>query len=359
MHDWIEALLAARGRGEPACMVTVAKVRGSAPREPGARMIVTPVRSFGTIGGGQLEHQCIRLAVEQLRLESSARRIVQRRYALGSNCGQCCGGAVSVLFEPMAGTHNGWLDAVQRAYADARPFVIVAGTNGARAVVTDDAVELFGACDAGALTVRARSMLRDSLPLDWSEHDGASMLMQRIAAGDFHVAVFGAGHVGSATVAALAPLGCTLRWIDGRQDLFPATLPRNVTAIASSDPPRDVLAMPAGAYYLVMTHSHALDFEIIAAVLGRNDAAYSGLIGSLSKRRRLERLLRAQEMTADRLSQLVCPIGIEGISGKRPAEIAVAVAADVLQVRSGRLATSENRRTNKHGLSWKPISLSG
>jgi xanthine dehydrogenase accessory factor len=80
-----------------------------------------------------------------------------------------------------------------------------------------------------------------------------------------------------------------------------------------------------------MTHSHALDFEICDRVLRRADATYCGLIGSLSKRRRFEKRFRAQGMQERDLERLVCPIGVQGISGKKPAEIAVAAAAEVLQ----------------------------
>ena len=60
-------------------------------------------------------------------------------------------------------------------------------------------------------------------------------------------------------------------------------------------------------------------------------AAYCGLIGSISKRRRFEKRFRAQGLQDKDLEQLTCPIGVAGISGKKPAEIAVAAAAEVLQ----------------------------
>ncbi len=81
-----------------------------------------------------------------------------------------------------------------------------------------------------------------------------------------------------------------------------------------------------------MTHSHALDFDICDRILRRNDARYCGLIGSMSKRRRFEKRYRQQGMSDALLSQLVCPIGVEGISGKKPAEIAVAASAEILRI---------------------------
>ena len=89
--------------------------------------------------------------------------------------------------------------------------------------------------------------------------------------------------------------------------------------------------MPSGSCYLVMTHSHALDYAICERILIRQDAAYCGLIGSVSKRRRFEKRYRAQGLPDAVIESLVCPIGVAGIQGKKPAEIAVAAAADVLR----------------------------
>ena len=89
--------------------------------------------------------------------------------------------------------------------------------------------------------------------------------------------------------------------------------------------------MPRGSCYLVMTHSHAIDFDVCDRILRRPDTVYCGLIGSLSKRRRFEKRFRAQGLQDKDLERLTCPIGVSGISGKKPAEIAVAAAAEVLQ----------------------------
>ncbi len=82
-----------------------------------------------------------------------------------------------------------------------------------------------------------------------------------------------------------------------------------------------------------MTHSHSLDFEICDRILRRRDSRYCGLIGSVSKRRRFEKRYRQQGMEQSLIDELVCPIGVDGISGKKPAEIAISVTADLLQRR--------------------------
>ena len=147
------------------------------------------------------------------------------------------------------------------------------------------------------------------------------------------VAVFGAGHVGTAMVDVLSRLDTNVRWIDDRRGMFPARVPEGVVPVNAPDPAREALAMPPGSYYLVMTHSHPLDLDLCAAILGRRDAAYCGLIGSRSKRRRFEKKLVALGLSGAELDGLTCPIGVAGIESRHPADIALAAAAEVIQVR--------------------------
>jgi xanthine dehydrogenase accessory factor len=144
------------------------------------------------------------------------------------------------------------------------------------------------------------------------------------------VLVFGAGHVGKALVPLLAQLPCEIAWIDPRAEEFPGALPANVRQIDSSTPEYCVDDALPGSFYIVMTHSHALDQAICERILRRGDFTYCGLIGSRSKRLKFEKRLRARGISAPTLQRLVCPIGVAGIDGKQPAEIAVAVAAQLL-----------------------------
>ncbi|MDZ7768727.1 MAG: xanthine dehydrogenase accessory protein XdhC [Woeseiaceae bacterium] len=159
------------------------------------------------------------------------------------------------------------------------------------------------------------------------------LLIEPYADSGFDIAVFGAGHVGSAVVHVMSGLNCNVRWIDSRRRIFPAHPPGNVQLIESPDPAQEVAALPRQTFVLIMTHSHAIDLAICAAVLARRDFAYCGLIGSLSKRRRFEKRLRVQAFSDTELKRLSCPIGVSGIRAKQPAAIAIAVAADILRRR--------------------------
>ena len=125
--------------------------------------------------------------------------------------------------------------------------------------------------------------------------------------------------------------------IDSREDQLPESPPANVSIELTDAPEYEVDEAPAGSYFLVMTHSHGLDFRIGERILRRGDFNYFGLIGSDSKRQRFVQILRRKGMGEDEIGRLTSPIGDIGIPGKWPGEIAVAVAAELLQVR----ATSE------------------
>jgi len=328
MNEWIDELSDLAAAGESAVLVTVAGVRGSAPRETGAKMIVTSTETVGTIGGGQLEYQSARVAVEMLDDCVST----LRSFPLGSSMGQCCGGVVEILFEPVADGLPAWLRDLRALHGQREPAVIatrISRSRPAKLIVTAD--EIFGAegdRENADLAAKARRILADN-PVSTRD---VQEFYEPIVAPDLNIAVFGAGHVGTAVVNALSGLDCNIRWIDSRPKMF-RQVPTNVRAIDAPDPALEVAAMPAGSFYLVMTHSHAVDFEVCDRILRRRDARYCGLIGSLSKRRRFEKRYRQQGMSQALIDQLICPIGVAGISGKKPAEIAVAAAAEILKVR--------------------------
>src|SRR5262245_4752056 len=104
MSTWIEAVRALRTSREPGVLVTVTQVRGHAPREAGAKMVVSRARTWATIGGGNLEEEAIRRARYLLRAGAStpASFTASLSDKVPVQHGvQCCGGEVTVLLEPL------------------------------------------------------------------------------------------------------------------------------------------------------------------------------------------------------------------------------------------------------------------
>jgi xanthine dehydrogenase accessory factor len=265
----LESLLARLG-SSPAVLVQVAQTQGSVPREAGTWMGVFADTIVGTIGGGHLEHEAIARARAMLGGDTSADAGAMLRVALGPSLGQCCGGVVQLRFEPV------------------QPG------------------------DAAALAQRL----------------GSPQLTP--------VALFGGGHVGHALARVLAPLPFLLSWIDSRDGIFPDSVPPRVSCEHSDPVQAAVPGLAPQSRVLIMSFSHAEDLDVLAACLKRQreqgDLPYIGLIGSKSKWAAFRHRLEARGFTPDELAHVTCPIGVPGIGGKEPEVIAVAVAAQLLQL---------------------------
>ncbi|HEY0956378.1 MAG TPA: xanthine dehydrogenase accessory protein XdhC [Roseateles sp.] len=149
------------------------------------------------------------------------------------------------------------------------------------------------------------------------------------------VALFGAGHVGLAIARIARELPLALHWIDSRTDQFPTEPLAPGWRQEAVDPIADAVPdLAPGSAVLVMSYSHAEDFNLIAACLKRQrergDLALIGMIGSRTKWASFRHRLEARGFTAAELDQVVCPIGVPGVAGKQPAVIAVAVLAQIL-----------------------------
>ncbi|MGF1626967.1 MAG: xanthine dehydrogenase accessory protein XdhC [Alphaproteobacteria bacterium] len=302
-------------------MVTVIEAVGSTPRGCGSYMVVdgSGGLALGTIGGGALELEAIRRA---RRLLDTAETTQLHDIPLGPELGQCCGGRVTLLFERLP--------------------IAVAGQ-----AQTPDPVVVTQLEPPFARTLEARGPMAAPGCLDFGSGgrlarlDGRRVLVQPAGRQRQPVVVFGAGHVGRALVGALSPLPFAVRWIDDRPDQFPADAAGLAEIVATSAPADQVAGLAPGAFVLIMTHSHGLDFEILRRALTRDDLGYVGLIGSATKRARFIKRLRAYGADATAIGRFHCPIGLPQVSGKEPAVIAASVAVDLLIRREQLRAVAE------------------
>ncbi len=247
-----------------------------------------------------------------------------------------------------------WLTALAECEAAGRPSVLVTvlaarGSTpreaGAKMLVEaaaqagtigGGALELEATAIARALlTARAEAPVQRAFPLGPALQQccggHATLLFEPMRPVQFQVALFGAGHVGQAVARLLAELPCRLTWVDSRTEAFPAALQPNARRVVVAEPQGVVAGLAPGSHLLVMTHSHAQDYDIIAAALERDEFASIGLIGSHTKRARFLARLRRDAVPEAALARLQCPIGLPGLAGKLPAQIAISVVARLLQ----------------------------
>jgi xanthine dehydrogenase accessory factor len=239
---------------QPFVMVTLVDTIGSAPQEPGAKMLVTTAGLyFGTVGGGKVENRAIQEAQALLQERpQKPTRFVQ--WNLSTDIGMTCGGSVKYYFE--AFHFNQW------------PIVI-----------------------------------------------------------------FGAGHVAQALIQLLLTLDCRIICIDPRSDWL-AKLPENaqLEKIHAEDMPSQVKAIPPDAYVLLMTMGHSTDKPILLEILNHREFPYIGVIGSRAKAVRLRQDVSDAGLPEACQTLFHCPIGLD-LGSSHPPEIAISVAAQLLQVR--------------------------
>lgn len=277
-QEWLESLARLRSERRACAQVVVIGIKGSAPREVGARMIVADGRlAWGTIGGGRLEH----LAIER---------------------------AAELAEKAQAGQVGGHLAGDAQAFTETVPLS-----------------EKAGQCCGGEVT-----LFYEAFP--WTRRK---------------LVIFGAGHVAQA-IGGLQPyLDLDVLLIDPRseEEIEPPLDPkRPFETLFIDSPEEEITALPEGSLLLVMSHSHALDQEVVARAMKRNVFPYIGLIGSDRKWTRFRHRLAQRGFTEEELARVTCPIGVTK-SSKEPRKIALSVAAEIVDLQLDHAAGGAPRKS--------------
>ena len=236
-------------------------------------------------------------------------------------------------------------------------------TVGTRMLVTGD--KLYGTIGGGALELEgishARALIDHStvgggdealvstrelvLGKELSQCCGGSVVLQFDChlANDFILHVFGAGHVGQEVTRLALRLPCVAVIHDTRAewlacvDCIVADDKEQVDTVTTRhmgvNTYEYIDALGKGAYFLVMTHSHELDMEVVEAVLSCSDAAYCGLIASNSKAAKFRNRLKRKGFDNSELQRLTAPLGRGVSTGNTPMEVAISGVGDVLTAR--------------------------
>ncbi len=158
-------------------------------------------------------------------------------------------------------------------------------------------------------------------------------LFERHCAVDWHIAIFGAGHIVQALVPLLMTLECQVTVMDTRSDWLDRLSPHpKLRTRPSQDLAGEVASFAPGTFFLSITKGHATDRPIVATVLEADDVAFVGCIGSKNKAAILRRELGDLGLPEAAVARLQCPLGLP-LGNNTPAEIAISIAAQLLHVR--------------------------
>jgi xanthine dehydrogenase accessory factor len=354
---WTEAVRVLE-RGKPFVLATVVNVRGSTPREVGAKMIVRDDGQFGTIGGGCGEAEVFRKARVLLE-EASGGRLAEvdltgdfDQQEIGT-----CGGIMDVFIDRWAPDADLPLarklaDAAERSRPAALLTVVDPGAHGgrlgARAVVDpaqhdasalapvglgafalDQVAERAADAHAGLVEV-GESGLRHTTRI---EPNGAPRIFIDPIAGAQRLIIVGAGHIAQPLAAMGAMLGFHVTVIDDRhqfanRDRFPTAHEVIVKPFREAI---DGLRLDKHCFLVSVTRGHAYDEEAVAAAL-RQPCGFVGMIGSRRRvRTTLDRLAEAG-IPRERTEDVHAPLGLD-IGAETPEEIAVAIIAEIIRER--------------------------
>ncbi|WP_317931473.1 xanthine dehydrogenase accessory protein XdhC [Halioxenophilus sp. WMMB6] len=182
-----------------------------------------------------------------------------------------------------------------------------------------------------------------------------SVMIEIFASATWNLVVFGAGHVAQQLIPILARMPARVQWFDNRPDfqLSSAQLPdsNNLEVTPLLDPEQTIRQLPANSEVIILTHDHALDFELCRLALARSDIPFVGCIGSNTKAKRFERRLQEAGFNAEDLQRWVCPIGLPEVQGKLPIEVAVSISAQLVARRQLHTQHQHDRR----GLAWREL----
>lgn len=297
----LQELRAATGEHGTVTRILIADHKGSTPREAGTSMLVWADGQSGTIGGGALEQQATDFA-------RTVNKPTALSIPLGPALGQCCGGNVTVVFEPFT---------PETLPAASGPYIR----------------NISGKPVQPLVFKRLLKSLRNSgqtPSLIWL----GGWLLEPLTDPTTPLWLYGAGHVGRAIVETLADLPFDVTWVDTSADRYPAFIPPNTTDLIAATPAQVVKHAAPNAHHLVLTYSHALDLELCHAILSQDHASL-GLIGSQTKRARFASKLADLGHGSAQISRIICPIGQREL-GKTPKAIAIGVAAELLKATSAR-----------------------
>ncbi len=335
MRTMLKTMKERLAAGEELALVTVTAASGATPRGAGARMLVNQEgRICGTIGGGAVEFRSIQMAQQMLEKKTSCQHDFSLTRNDVENLGMICGGDVRVFFRYLPACDENALAVSAEAE---QQFSL-----GHALWLLDD----LG--DGGGLTLwtREEGFFGAEAPR-WLEselgnrphrvqRDGRDFFVEQICASG-RVYIFGGGHVAQELEPVLSHVGFRCVVLDDRPEFTRPELFPTAEEIRLVDFNRleDYVTLSAEDYVCVMTRGHAYDTVVQAQIL-RQKPAYVGVIGSRAKAAGVrKRLLEEFGLTEEDVNRITTPIGLE-IQAETPAEIAISIAAQLIQFRAQR-----------------------
>lgn len=319
-------------------LVTIVEGNGSIPRTTGAYMAADQTgRIYGTIGGGNLEYQAVKKAITLAGKDAHFVEDFDLGTGENGGLGMVCGGKVKVLFYSVRSNDTkiaSFLKEALKMEEEKKLYWLLLPFSKGYPKIESHLEEGRGHCRI----------------LEEYEKDGTdgNNEVQKIYAEEFNfdgkVYIFGGGHLAQELVPVLSHLGFWCMVMDDRKEytapnLFPGVQETKTVDFTLLS---DILEVKKEDYLVVVTRGHSCDADVERFAL-RTPASYIGVVGSKRKTQYVREKLLAEGFTNEELDRVHAPIGID-IASETPAEIAISIAAQLIQIRAEKAGL---RRKNK------------
>ena len=280
---------------------------------------------LGTVGGGAVEN------LVQQRAAAVIGGTVPgglEHYSLGgeaSATGMVCGGAVTVCIQCLGKTQLPALERLTQFLQSGTPCMLIISNMEQVPDLTayreEELPESLANCPQTA------PLLEDGVYTEPMGRDGVLYL-------------FGGGHVGQALAPMLSQVGFRVVVFDSREEIArPQNFPgAERVVLGSFEHIGEQVQLTPRDYAVIMSPGHRHDLEVLCQVLEQRPC-YVGCMGSRKKKAFLWGELERRGFSREQMEAIHLPIGLD-IGGETPAEIAVSVTAQLIQVRAGRLGRS-------------------
>lgn len=346
-QDVFEEALSLVAQGEKAALSTIVSSKGSLPMSKKAKMLVRPDgKIVGTVGGGCLEADVWAEArrVMETEIPTLQKFILTEKHA-GEN-GLNCGGNVEIFTEPLLpGRVDEMLEEialVRKVRGSAVLATLVSGGEeiGAKLLIHPDGRSVGSLEHAEAeACVREEVAALDTIPegllkvLELGTEPNRAVVFLESICPEPTLFLFGGGHVSFAIAQIADSVGFRIVVIDDRpmfanKERFPMA---SETLTLDMETAFDHLVIDDLSYIVAVTRGHQHDKPIVEQAV-KTQAAYVGMIGSRRKIALMWKELEAKGIPREKLDAIHAPIGLD-IGADSPAEIAVSVVSELIQVR--------------------------
>jgi xanthine dehydrogenase accessory factor len=295
-------------------LLVVVQSKGSSPGKIGFKMVVTQNKELlGSLGGGDVEHEMVELAYSMLKANNSGhcyKKIIFNPADVNYNSGMICSGSQDIVFIPLSINQSKTIEQILLGQEIGAGLIKITNYN-------------FSFCNNEIID--NQFFTRFLSETDWEYVEKIGVVNK--------ICIIGAGHVGLALSKVMRDLDFEVEIYDDRQGLntYESNKYANKKFNIDYDKIDEIIEEGDNVYIVIMTFGHQSD-ELVLKKLMNKHFKYLGMMGSKAKVKKIFENIKYNP-NLDKAQKIYAPIGIS-IKSQTPAEIAISIAAEIIQIKN-------------------------